>query len=187
MALSRSLARGHGYERKEDAFIVRALAGHECGLERYSVQLRAACAWVSVPVLRRAVRVWDHRMEEAEVIDECEIPEFYATSEPIAAKDHVCCECSAPITKGEKHLYCRGKWDGSFLHYRQHLICAEACMAIRDNFNEFECIEFGGLKSYWSEIIRDYDRETCREKESWKKLRSLMAAIAWRERKSRCT
>jgi hypothetical protein len=115
-------------------------------------------------------------------MSECDLPEFYDYSEPVARKKHVCCECSAPIDNGEKHFHCVGKWNGDFQTYRQHLLCMEACMLIRDKFNDHECIAFGELQEFFEELTRDqYDRERQRNNESWKRLRSLIARILWRE------
>jgi len=113
---------------------------------------------------------------------DCDLPEFYSHSEPVAAKEHRCCECAAPILKGEKHFFCTGKWFGEVQSYRQHLDCCEACMLIRDKFNGDECIGFGALKEEFEELRSDnwYPE---RYHEPWKKLRSLMAKILWRERK----
>jgi hypothetical protein len=77
--------------------------------------------------------------------DDCEIPEFYSEDFPVAAKEHRCCECRAPINVGEKHLYCRMKYDGEFQTYRQHMLCRELCMLIRDN-GYGDCVYFGGLR-----------------------------------------
>ena len=85
---------------------------------------------------------------------ECELPSFYTTSEPVARKSHRCCECSSPILPGEKYLLCSGRWYNQISRYRQHLICAEACMVIRDSFNDHECIPFGGIKSAFAAARR---------------------------------
>lgn len=126
---------------------------------------------------------------------ECELPTFYDYSEPIARKRHRCCECNAPILKGEKHFRGTGKWDGHIQTHRQHLLCMETCMLIRDEFNGFECIAFGDLKEWWDEYRtnikyarRDIARNGLRpgwlDKEELKKLRSMMARIFWREHKA---
>jgi hypothetical protein len=111
----------------------------------------------------------------------CTVPEFYTWSEPVARKQHVCVECSAPIMPGEKHFAYRGKWDGLETG-RQHLLCCEACMVIRDELNGGECICFGGLKEQFREFLEQCDDK---RKEPWKRLRSLMARILWRERQAK--
>lgn len=83
--------------------------------------------------------------------------EFYAWTEPVARKEHRCCECSAPILKGEKHFHGRGKWEGSISVHRQHLLCCEACMWVRDSL-EGECLPFGSLMDYRREYLADSAR-----------------------------
>jgi hypothetical protein len=112
---------------------------------------------------------------------ECALPDFYDMAEPVARKSHRCCECSAPILKGEKHFHGWGKWEGVISSYRQHLACMEACMLIRDKFNGGECIGFGDLKEAFSEF-RPEMRGDQKRKEPWKQLRDLIARILWRER-----
>jgi hypothetical protein len=115
---------------------------------------------------------------------DCEVPEFYHCSEPTAAKAHKCCECRVPIDKGEKHLYCRMKFDGSFYHYRQHLLCARACEFIRDEFlDKFEdgCVPFGELLSEFREM-RSFRNDKTEDR--WKELRGMMAEILRRKRRA---
>ena len=113
----------------------------------------------------------------------CDLPEFYDYTEPVARKKHQCCECNAPIAKGEKHFCGVGKWNGGLATYRQHLLCMEACMLLRDEFNGGECIGFGTLKEEFHEMTNDqYDRKN-KHNEPWKRLRNLMAQILRRERR----
>jgi hypothetical protein len=110
----------------------------------------------------------------------CEVyPEFYEWSEPVARKEHRCCECDAPSLKGEKHFVAVGKWGGDFDTHRQHLLCCEACMFIRDHFEDGACIPFCSLIEWWNECPKG----GCAEE--WKELRSLMARIFWREHRSK--
>lgn len=111
----------------------------------------------------------------------CELPIFYDHAEPVARKRHRCEECSAPILKGEKHFKGCGKWDFGAATYRQHLLCMEACMMIRDRFNDGECVGFGCLKEEFSELPT-WHKERSRRDHVLLKLRSLMAKILWRER-----
>ena len=67
-------------------------------------------------------------------MSECLIPSFYSHSEPKARKRHRCVECSAWIEPGEVHFAYTGKWGGDISSGRQHLVCMEACMLIRDRF-----------------------------------------------------
>jgi hypothetical protein len=104
--------------------------------------------------------------------------EFYTHHEPVARKRHQCVECLAPIEKGERHFAYSGKWDGSISTGRQHLLCMEACMLIRDKLND-ECIPFGGLRDWYGEMRRDI----CGPDAT--KLRRMMAKINCRVRRSR--
>lgn len=114
---------------------------------------------------------------------ECELPEFYQWAEPVARKQHRCCECKAPIEKGEKHFYCTGKWDDQIQSFRQHLLCAQACMFIRDKLNGGDCICFGGLWEWVDEAKWQCDRSH----PVWQELRRMLAAIKWRERRMEMT
>jgi len=118
-------------------------------------------------------------------MSECVIADFFDYTEPVAKKAHRCCECFAPILKGEKHFKGWGRWEFGAATYRQHLLCMEACMLIRDNFNGGDCIAFGALKEEFSEMRWQYDRARDKHKPWWVKLRKLMAQIRWRERKSK--
>lgn len=111
-------------------------------------------------------------------MSECVVPDFYSHSEPVARKQHVCCECHAPILPGEKHFSYRGKWDGYMMTGRQHLLCMKACMYIRDNMNDDECIGFGGLFEWLGEYRFDL-RDTKKEHPVF---RSMLARIKWRKR-----
>ena len=121
--------------------------------------------------------------------DHCDLPTFYSYSEPVARRQHVCCECDAPILVGEKHFRGTGKWgDDKPRTYRQHTSCMEACMLLRDDFNGGDCIGFGSLKEEFDEMRCDnWHPKSDRFKPQWIKLRHLMAAILWRERKARTT
>jgi hypothetical protein len=111
----------------------------------------------------------------------CDVmPVFYDATERVARKQYKCCECSAPILMGEKHLVCCGKWENKISTYRQHLNCAAACMMIRDEFNDGECVGFGELKEWWAESCR-FDRHH----EEWKKFRGILSRILRRERACR--
>jgi hypothetical protein len=115
----------------------------------------------------------------------CEVPDFAVDRYLLARKPHRCCECSAPIEKGEKHGHFTGKWDGVIRSFRQHLLCEKACVYIRDNFQGGECIGFGELKSHWAEYaksFREWAGRPDRASEREKKFRKIMAEIFRRER-----
>jgi hypothetical protein len=116
------------------------------------------------------------------VNDRCEIAEFFSYSEPVARKERRCCECTAPILKGEKHFQCFGRWSFGQEGYRQHLVCMEACILIRDSFNGGDCIGFGCLKEEFQEIRAAFSSNDEAMNVLYGKLRSLMAKIRWRER-----
>jgi hypothetical protein len=113
-------------------------------------------------------------------VSECEIPSFYRADERKARRDYKCCECSATILAGEKYLYCCGQWDGEFNSYYQHLLCAEACMYIRDHLTDGDCIGFGELKEFWSE---DKRMRSDPKHEDVRPLRNILAQILRRSRR----
>jgi hypothetical protein len=102
-------------------------------------------------------------------------------SEPVARKQHQCCECNAPILKGEKYLVCEMLFDGAWNRYRQHELCARTCEHIRDNI-ENECICFGSLRDWYREYKRDLRKQ--KNDPSISKVRSMLAQIIKRERNS---
>lgn len=110
----------------------------------------------------------------------CEnMPEFYSWSEPVARKAHRCCECDALIVKGEKHFSCTGKWEGGISTFRQHTLCMEACMYVRDKLNDGDCVGFGSLREW----ISDCDFHRYRKLSDWQPLRKMLACIKRRERR----
>lgn len=115
----------------------------------------------------------------------CDIPEFFTEAYPVARKDHDCCECSAPIKKGERYGRFTGKWNESVRTYNQHLDCEKACTTIRDEFQSGECIGFGSLHEYFREYTggRSHKRSRWREEDSVKDFRETIARIMLRERK----
>jgi hypothetical protein len=113
---------------------------------------------------------------------ECELPQFYSTSEPVARKRHRCCEYVSPIEVGEKHFVGVGKWEDRFNTYRQHILCEQTCEFIRDHFNGRECIGLGTLFERLHEDV--YEIRRFKETEKGKQLRSMIAKIIKRERRS---
>lgn len=108
----------------------------------------------------------------------CDVyPEMYSTVERTCRKPRECCECNAPIAKGERYLLCTGKWDGKFGSHAQHLLCAEACMYIRDKYQDGECIAFGELHTWCIENGIRHDTKGS-------PLRQMLAKIKRRERES---
>ena len=117
----------------------------------------------------------------------CEMPEFYSDSEPVARKEHHCIECAAPILKGEKHYSYNGKWAGEFGSGRQHLLCRDICVYIRDHFNGRECFAFGELMEFWGDEL--YFERAGERKQPFsdrsKEVRHMMAKVLWRQRRFR--
>jgi hypothetical protein len=110
---------------------------------------------------------------------ECELPEFYSISEPVARAQRGCCECRAPIRRGEKYVRCTGKWFGDPPQtYSQHVLCAEICEFIRDEMRGGDCIAFGGMKEWRGDDGRDMDRDN----DMVRNLRSMYARMLRRER-----
>lgn len=115
-------------------------------------------------------------------MSDCEIAQYYVCKEPVARKIHKCCECSAPIEVGEKHLRIDACWENRPGRYRQHLLCAEACEYVRDSgMNDDECLSFGELWEFWRSDSPYYtERELPERRALWR----LMLRICRRERKT---
>lgn len=111
----------------------------------------------------------------------CDIqPDFYSWAEPVARKEHKCCECGTPIIKGEKHFSATGKWDFGIETYRQHLDCCSACMFVRDQFNDGECIGFGELLEFFCD-----SRPLPKDGGKCSQFRKMVAAVLRRQRKAK--
>lgn len=106
-------------------------------------------------------------------------PQFFSYTEPAARKEHHCCECGGKILVGEKHFQWTGKWDGDVSSGRQHFLCMETCMFIRDEFEGGECIGFGEMWEWYGESKWQTDKNH----QSWQKLRNMIARILIRARK----
>lgn len=117
----------------------------------------------------------------------CELPTFYSDKEVTARKPYKCVECRAPIEKGEKHLSYAGNWPavGGFDSGRQHLLCRDACIFIRDKFQDGDCIGFGMLFDCYREYIGNYDDPRAKLNPREKAFRSMIAKIKWRKRKAK--
>lgn len=50
---------------------------------------------------------------------------FIHTENPVARKEHRCCECGDIIRKGDKYEKVTGKWEGDFIQYKTCMICVE--------------------------------------------------------------
>lgn len=115
-------------------------------------------------------------------MSDCELPQYYVCKDRTARKEHPCCECAAPILKGEKYLQINASWDHQPDVYRQHHLCQAACEFVRDSgINDSECVYYGGLKEYWTDSRSGFF--ATEDREDRKKLWFLMLKIYRRERK----
>lgn len=114
---------------------------------------------------------------------ECDLedgPKVYSWTEPVARKDHKCCECHALIRNGQKYFKAKGCWDGVWSTFRQHLLCMDACMYARDKLNTGECIGFGTLFEYYKDC-KDWLTRTKKD-EKVRIFRTMLAIILKRRR-----
>lgn len=63
-------------------------------------------------------------------VDADDGPDFYNERMPIARKEHICCECSRKIERGETYENFSGKWDFTFSSFKT---CID-CLSIRHAF-----------------------------------------------------
>ena len=49
--------------------------------------------------------------------------DFGGVSMVVGRKDHKCALCWGPIPKGERHVHCKGMWEGDFQDWRAHQEC----------------------------------------------------------------
>lgn len=79
-----------------------------------------------------------------------------------AQKQHRCCECDAPIAKGEIYEKVEGLWDGSWQTYKTCWPCVE----VRNDLTELmrlmwqhdEAICFGDLQQELADYCAEADR-----------------------------
>jgi hypothetical protein len=57
-------------------------------------------------------------------------PDAFRVELRTARKQHHCCECPAPIVKGEVYQYSSGVWDGRGASFKTCMPCAE----VREDF-----------------------------------------------------
>lgn len=75
------------------------------------------------------------------MLGSAETPIISRQEYPIAQKEHICCECSSIISKGEKYQKITGLWD-NFQTYKSCMICADA----RDKaINDFDLMSDEGF------------------------------------------
>jgi hypothetical protein len=83
-----------------------------------------------------------------------ETPKIIREEYPIARKQHVCCECSSIINKGEKYQKITGLWD-TFQTYKTCIFCA----TVRDKaMNDFDLMFDEGFpfEQLWDCVGMDY-------------------------------
>lgn len=73
----------------------------------------------------------------------------YETVQRKARKEHVCCECRDPITKGTLHEYTTMLFDGAWSDYRMCLVCRE----IGDHFS---CGRGRILETLWDDLKENF-------------------------------
>jgi hypothetical protein len=52
-------------------------------------------------------------------------PDVISIDNPIARKQHYCCECGDKIIKGEKYELVKGCWEGSWLRFKTCMFCVK--------------------------------------------------------------
>lgn len=85
------------------------------------------------------------------------MPSEYWEYQPIAEKEHICCECGSQIDIGEQYYLLEGIWDGEFLTFRQ----CEICKKVWDEAitsPEIECMNLGEL---WETVGSDFEYAAC--------------------------
>lgn len=63
--------------------------------------------------------------------------DFYTETWPKARKDHKCCECNQPITKGEHYRRVFGKWEGEIDTFST----CQRCLDLTDRIRALERAE----------------------------------------------
>ena len=83
-------------------------------------------------------------------VDSSDGPEAFKSVDPVAHKEHTCCECKRTILIGEKYRKESGIWEGRPNRYKT---CPD-CLSVR---NEFFC-EGYMYQEMW-EYVEEYLRE----------------------------
>lgn len=79
--------------------------------------------------------------------EQCENPPvFYSEYFRRAVKNHKCCECHRPISRGERYVACVGLWDGRLETFKQHIHCYHFARYVNLELNKYECIGFGDIR-----------------------------------------
>jgi hypothetical protein len=75
------------------------------------------------------------------------------------------------------------KWDGVIESFRQHMLCRQLCMAIRDHADADECVPFGCLHEEWKNS--EWGEGWNKRAPGYPELRRLYAAVLRREKLAR--
>lgn len=93
-------------------------------------------------------------------MSDCERPEFYHETFPVAHKRHRCVECLVWIEPGDHYVKCVGKWDGEVSINPQHWPCYHISrfVNLELKLDSEGCIEFGGVREALNNYTQ-YDDE----------------------------
>lgn len=83
-----------------------------------------------------------------------EDPSVIWVTNPIARKEHRCCECLSVISPGEKYELVKGVWNGEFLTFKTCQICAIVRDAANLQYRWGETIPFTCL---WETVGCEYE------------------------------
>lgn len=86
------------------------------------------------------------------MIDDCEPNEFFVGKSPIAAKEHICCECGRTIARGEQYHYAVGKSDGRLWTAKQCAHCSKAAELLSEHCGGFL---YGGVYEDLSDHVHE--------------------------------
>lgn len=81
-------------------------------------------------------------------------PDVYWKSNPMARKEHKCCECGSIISVGERYELFEAVWDGEFGRYKTCTICCTVRDEAQSDLRLNEGIVFGCL---WETVGVEYE------------------------------
>lgn len=83
-------------------------------------------------------------------------PTAYWESQPIARKQHTCCECGSIIDPGEKYYKAKGIWDDKFITFNTCEVCEKIRIIAHSELDyciPFECL-YEIVGSEFEEVIK---------------------------------
>jgi len=83
---------------------------------------------------------------------DCDAPEFWDQTWPVARKPHSCCECSEEIPRGARHERVNAKWRDFGSHIQTMRTCM-LCVEIRDHF---ACGEGYMIGEVWNQLEENF-------------------------------